>query len=254
MDAAIGPQTRLIALTHVSNVTGAIQPAVEVGRLAHERGVLFLLDAAQSLGHLPIDVNELGAHLLAAPGHKGLLGPLGTGLLYAPGVEGDLASLRQGGTGTQSDEDRQPESLPDKYEAGNLNVPGVLGLGAGAAFLEERTIDEILRHEQSLLERLLAGLAEVPGITVFGPRDSSRQVGVVSLAIKGYDPREVAALLDSEYSIQTRAGLHCAPLMHAALNAVRSGGTVRLSTGPFNTLEQIDAAVAALAEIAQSAP
>lgn len=253
--SAIGPKTRLIVLTHVSNVTGAIQPVAEVGRIAREQGIMFLVDAAQSLGHITVDMREIGAHALAAPGHKGLLGPLGTGLLYvAPGMEAELTSLRQGGTGTQSDDDRQPDSLPDKYEAGNLNVPGILGLGAGAAFLEERQIEEVRRHERELLDRLLAGLAGIPGVTLFGPRDSSRQVGVVSFHVKGYDPREVVALLDSEYAVQTRAGLQCAPRMHEALGTSRSGGTVRLSTGPFTTSEQIDAALAAVAEIAESAP
>lgn len=252
---AIGPPTRLFVLTHVSNVTGAIQPVAEVGRIARERGLLFLVDAAQSLGHLPVNVPEMGAHLLAAPGHKGLLGPLGTGLLYiAPGVEGELNSLRQGGTGTQSDEDCQPDSLPDKYEAGNLNVPGIVGLGAGLAFLEERRIEEIRWHDRELIDRLLAGLAAVSGVQIFGPKDGDRRVGVVSVTVNGYDPREVAALLDSEYSIQARAGLHCAPRMHAALNTAQSGGTLRLSTGPFNTLDQIDAAIGALTEIAASAP
>ncbi len=124
--------TRLIALVHASNVTGALQPIEEVGRIAAEHGVFYLVDAAQSLGHLPIDVPRIGAHLLAAPAHKGLLGPSGLGILYiAPGCEEHLLPLRQGGTGTQSDEDRQPDTLPDKYEPGNLNVPAVLGLGEG---------------------------------------------------------------------------------------------------------------------------
>src|SRR5205807_5506457 len=123
---AITPKTRLIALIHASNVTGAIQPAEAVGEVAAERGVLFLLDAAQSLGYVPVNVKSLGCHLLAAPGHKGLLGPLGTGVLYiGPGIEEHLLPIRQGGTGTRSDEDQQPDSLPDRYESGNLNVPGI---------------------------------------------------------------------------------------------------------------------------------
>ena len=252
--SAIGPKTRLVALVHVSNVTGAIQPAAEVGLIARERGILFLVDAAQSLGHVPLNVQELGAHLLAAPGHKGLLGPLGTGLLYiAPGVESQLASLRQGGTGTQSNEDRQPDTLPEKYEAGNLNVPGLVGLGAGIAFLQERGIGEIRRHECELTNRMLYGLAEISGVTVFGPRDQQQRVGVVSVTIKGYDAREAAALLDAQYNVQTRAGLHCAPLMHEALGTAKTGGTLRFSPGPFTTPEEIEAAVTAIAEIAASA-
>src|SRR6267142_3266434 len=135
---AITPKTRLIAMIHASNVTGAIQPAEAIGRIAGERGVFYLLDAAQSLGHLPINVASLGCHMLAAPGHKGLLGPLGTGVLYlAPGIEQHLLPLRQGGTGTQSDEDRQPDTLPHRYEAGNLNVPGIVGLEAGVSHVAE---------------------------------------------------------------------------------------------------------------------
>jgi cysteine desulfurase / selenocysteine lyase len=251
---AIRSDTRLIALIQASNVTGAVQPIAEVGRLARQHGVLFLVDAAQSLGHVPIDVRDAGAHLLAAPGHKGLLGPLGTGLLYvAPDVESDLWPQRQGGTGTHSSEDRQPDTLPDKYESGNLNVLGLAGLTAGAAHIQERGVDEICRHEMELTDRLLAGLTEIRGVTLYGPRESNRRVGVVSLTIAGYDPREAAALLDSTYSIQTRAGLHCAPLMHAALGTAESGGTLRLSPGQFNTIEQIDTAIAAIGEIAASA-
>jgi cysteine desulfurase family protein len=246
---AITPSTRLIALIHVSNVTGAIQPVAEVGRIAAEHGVFYLVDAAQGLGHIPIDMNALGCDLLAAPGHKGLLGPLGTGVLcLAKGVEQHLAPVRQGGTGTRSDEDRQPDTLPDRYESGNLNVPGIVGLEAGVRHVIEHA-DEDRRQCRELTGRLLDGLARIPNVRLYGPRSAANRVGVVSLNIEGYDPQELAALLDAQWSIQARAGLHCAPRMHAALGTA-PGGTLRLSLGHFTTAEHVDAAIRAIGEVA----
>lgn len=247
--AAITPQTTLIALVHASNVTGAIQPAAEVGRIANERGIPFLLDAAQSLGAVEIDVKRLGCQLLAAPGHKGLLGPLGTGLLYiAPGMEQRLLPVRQGGTGINSDEEVQPSAMPARYEAGNLNVPGIVGLGAGVKAVAQRGIAAIAQHERELSQRLLAGLREISNAAIYGPSDASRRTGVVSFNLAGFDPQELAALLDAAFSIQLRAGLHCAPRMHAALGTLPRG-TVRASVGPTNTAEEIDALLGALQEV-----
>lgn len=250
---AVRSNTRLIAMIHVSNVTGTIQCAEDVGRLAKEHGVRFLLDAAQSLGHLPIDVADLPVDLLAAPGHKGLLGPLGTGILYvAPGMETELEPSRRGGTGTQSEHDVQPDTLPDRYESGNHNVLGLAGLGAGVRYLREQGIARIRDHEQRLTGQLLDGLRAMGRVTVYGPQNSSRRSGVVSISIDGYDPQEVASLLDSMYSVQVRSGLHCAPRMHDALNTTRLGGTVRFSVGPFNTAEEIGIAIQAVEEIASA--
>ncbi len=249
---AMTGETRLIVMTHASNVTGALQPAAEVGRLARQAGALFLLDAAQTLGEVPMDVEQLGVDLLAAPGHKGLLGPLGTGVLYLrPGVEQQVASLRQGGTGSRSDQDWQPELLPDKFESGNLNVPGIAGLGAGADWLLERGVDLVRQHGLALLGRLWARLGEIGGITVFGPTDLQQRVPLVSLTLAGIDPQELAAVLDSSYRIQGRAGLHCAPLMHRHLGTLQRGGTLRLSLGPMNTLEQVEQVAEALDDIAR---
>lgn len=249
---AITPKTRLIALIHASNVTGAIQPAEAVGRIAAERDVLFLLDAAQSLGHVPINVGSLGCHLLAAPGHKGLLGPLGTGVLYVgPGVEKQLVPIRQGGTGTKSDEDRQPDSLPDRYESGNLNVPGIAGLEAGVTHLRQLSDSHILAHSRALVQRLIAGLTGLPGLRLFGPPSGADRVGLVSLNVASYDPQELAAVLDANWRVQSRAGLHCAPRMHAALGTSPSG-TLRLSLGHFTTQDEIDSAIAAFTEICSS--
>jgi selenocysteine lyase/cysteine desulfurase len=248
---AITPKTRLIAMLHASNVTGTLQPAGEVGRIAADHGLVFLLDAAQSLGYVPIDVKSLGCHLLAAPGHKGLLGPLGTGVLYiAPGLEEHLLPTRQGGTGTKSDEESPPNELPDRYEAGNLNMAGIAGLEAGAEYVAAHLAAD-LPQMRSLTRRLLDGLRELKGAQLYGPTSVDRRVGVVSLNIAGYDPQEAAALLDSTWSIQSRAGLHCAPRMHAALGTLPAG-TLRLSLGHFTTEAEIDAATGAIAEIAGS--
>lgn len=252
--AAITRNTKLFVLTHASNVTGAIQPVEEVGAIAKSHGIRFLVDAAQSIGHIPVLAKQLNADLIAAPGHKGLLGPLGTGILYiAPGIDEHLRTTRQGGTGTTSESDLQPETLPEKYESGNHNVPGIVGLGAALQYLTERSLDDIRQHEQQLTARLLDGFQSLKNVTIHGPRDALRQVGVVSIAIDGYDPQEVATTLDAAYSIQVRSGFHCAPLMHASQGTNHQGGTVRFSIGAFNTIEQIDHAIQAVGEIAVSA-
>jgi selenocysteine lyase/cysteine desulfurase len=241
----------LVVVTHASNVTGAVQPIPAIGRALKDHDALFLVDAAQSLGHIPVEVDSLGADLLAAPGHKGLLGPLGTGILYlGGGVEKRLQPLRFGGTGTESQVDRQPETLPDRYESGNHNVPGILGLGAGVEFLLSRGVDSAGRHEQRLTARLLQRLGALSGVTVYGPPSAEARVAVVSLSVRGYDPQEMASILDAAYRIQVRSGLHCAPRMHEALGTTQQGGTVRLSLGPFTTEEDVDAAAAAIAELA----
>jgi cysteine desulfurase / selenocysteine lyase len=265
---ALRTNTRLVAMTHASNVTGAIQPAAEVGSIVHKHGAKFLVDAAQTAGHMPVSVDALHADLLAAPAHKGLLGPLGTGFLYIrPAVENELQSIRQGGTGTRSDDDRQPDSLPDKFEVGNHNVLGLIGLAAALEWLENRGVEKIQAHEQLLAARLFSGLRQIPGVTVFGPpktvgwvesakthhsapTESSTAVGVVSISIAGYDPQEAAAALDANFGVQVRAGLHCAPLMHQSLGTLTDGGTVRFSLGAFNTEDEIDAALSSVAKLA----
>ncbi|MCY2995764.1 MAG: aminotransferase class V-fold PLP-dependent enzyme [Planctomycetota bacterium] len=251
---AITPRTRLIAMVHASNVTGALQPVEDVGRLARERGLLYLVDAAQSVGHVPVNVRWIGASVLATSGHKGLLGPLGSGLLYiAPGVEQQLEPLRQGGTGSQSLDDRQPRMLPDKYESGNLNVPAIVGLGAGIAYLRKRGLDEVRRHAMQLTQLLVDGLRGIAGVTVYGPLKAEQRVGVVTVTINGYEPQVLAAMLDASYGVQTRAGAHCAPLMHAALGTLNLGGAVRFSLGAFSTEAEIMLAIRAVAEIAATA-
>ncbi|MBS0261612.1 MAG: cysteine desulfurase [Planctomycetes bacterium] len=251
---ALQANTKLVALMHASNVTGTIQPIHEVGELAHRAGALFLVDGAQTAGQLPIQLRDAPIDLFAFAGHKGLLGPLGTGGLYLrPGVEERVASLRQGGTGTHSEDDVQPSSLPDKYESGNHNAPGLVGLEAGVSWLLGRGVESVHRQEQELILQLLEGLAEIPNLRQLGPCSAADRVGVVSITIPDYEPQAVAAILDQSFGIAVRAGLHCAPGAHRALGSLESGGTVRISVGPFTTAAEIDAVVAALSQIAATA-
>ena len=249
---ALTARTALIAVTHASNVTGAIQPIAEVAAIAHRHGALSLIDAAQTAGHCPIDVDGSGIDLLACSGHKGLLGPLGTGLLYIrPEIAGRVRSFRQGGTGSRSEDDRQPEDGPDKFESGNHNAPGLVGLEAALQWIEDNGgVLSRQAHEQELVQQLLEGLRRLPAVTLYGPDDVSTRTGVVSLNIAGLDPQDAAAILDDSFGIETRAGLHCAPGAHDSLGTLASGGTLRLSVGPFVTADQITAAVAAIGEIA----
>ena len=245
---AIRPNTKLVALIHASNVTGVIQPIDDVGAIARQSGALMLVDAAQTAGHLPIDVRNSPIDLLACPGHKGLLGPLGTGLLYLrPGVEQHVASFRQGGTGSDSEDDRQPKSLPDKYESGNHNAPGLFGLEAALDWLEQSSVAVAHQHELALRQRLIESLRDVGSVRLFAADVPDEfVVGVLSLVVDGFDPQEVAAILDQDFQIQTRAGLHCAPGAHRSLGTLSVGGTVRASFGPSTTPDDIDRLAAAL--------
>jgi cysteine desulfurase family protein len=249
--AALRPQTRLVAVVHASNVTGAVQPIAAIGRIVREHGALLLVDAAQSLGHVPLDVSTVDVDLVAAPGHKGLLGPLGTGVLYIrPGVERELEPLRYGGTGSRSDEDRQPDQLPDKYEPGNHNLLGLAGLVASCEFLARKSITAIHDHHTALTARMLERLQVIEGVTIHGPQSPANRTSVVSISIDGYDPQELAAVLEASRRIQSRAGLHCAPRMHEALGTTAGGGTLRLSPGFSTTLDEIDAVAATMEEVA----
>ena len=251
--SAVRDDTALVAVIHASNVTGAIQPVEEIGQALKGHRALFLVDAAQSLGHVPIDVDRMAIDLLAAPGHKGLFGPLGTGVLYIrPGLEPRVNSVRQGGTGSQSEQDRHPETLPDKYEPGNHNMAGIAGLRAAVEYVRQRGVETLHAEEQQLTSRLLDGLAKIRGVVLYGPPDVSRRVGVVSLRLNGYSPQELAGLLESAFRVQVRAGLHCAPRMHGAMGTLDQGGTVRFSVSALNTPEQIDDAVDAMQEIASA--
>lgn len=253
---AITPRTKLIAMIHASNVTGIVQPIIEIGEIAAAAKVLFLVDAAQSAGHLPFDLANMPIDFLACPGHKGLLGPLGTGILYIrPGIEHRLQSRRQGGTGSQSENKLQPEQLPEKFEAGNHNAPGISGLEAGITFLQQRTIATIRQHEIELTEQLLDGLATVPDLQIHDAQQTdsgstTERLGVVSVSHPMYEPQILATILDENFGIETRAGLHCAPGTHRELGTFATGGTVRLSIGPFTTKDDIETTIAAFQQLA----
>jgi len=251
---SLRPNTKLICLVHASNVSGTIQPIADAGEIAHDSGALLLVDAAQTAGHIPINLRDLPVDLLAGPGHKGLLGPLGTGFLYLrPGIEERLVSFRQGGTGTRSETDVQPQSLPDKYESGNHNAPGLVGLEASLSWLLERGVASIHEQTAALTSRLGAGFAEIPGVRLFGPPANVPRVGVVSMAIAGMEPHDVGAILDQTFGIEVRAGLHCAPRAHRSIGSFELPGTVRFSVGPFTTVAEIDAAIDAVRQIAATA-
>jgi cysteine desulfurase/selenocysteine lyase len=252
--AALRPDTRLVAVNHASNVTGCLQPIDEIGRVVRESRAFYLVDAAQSMGHVPLDVRTFEVDLMAAPGHKGLLGPLGTGVLYIrPGVEKDLKPLRCGGTGTQSDEDRQPDVLPDKYEPGNHNLPGLAGLAAATHFLRTETIEAIHAHHTQLVTRLLNGLREIDAVRIHGPQSTTNRTSVVSITVDGYAPQELGATLESAFGLQCRAGFQCAPRMHESLGTTAGGGTLRFSPGYGTTVQEIDLVISALQEVASVA-
>jgi selenocysteine lyase/cysteine desulfurase len=239
----------LAVATHASNVTGAILPAAELAMLACEHGVPFVLDASQSAGHVPLALDALGASAVAMPGHKGLLGPTGTGLLHiAPGVE--IEPLMRGGTGSLSELEVQPDFAPDRYESGTLNGMGIVGLGASADFLRETGVERVQTHMATLGRRFRDGLAGIPGVTVFGPADPARNVGIVSLNVGEIPSATVSRLLDDEWAVMTRAGLHCAPAAHRSLGTAPNG-TVRFSWGHATGEAEIDAAVAAVRSIAE---
>lgn len=246
---ALRPDTRLLITTHGSNVVGTLLPIGELAAVAHERGVPYLVDTAQTAGSIPIDVEALGVDLLAFTGHKGLLGLTGTGGLYLR--EGlALAPLMRGGTGSDSELEHQPDFLPDIYESGTLNVAGLAGLAAGVTALLERGVDRMQAHEGGLIQHFLGEAANIPGLTVYGPPDVSRRIGVLSFNLAGLSPSEMGVVLEQDYGILCRIGLHCAPAAHRTIGTYPTG-TVRFSWGAFTTQEELDIALGALAEIAE---
>ncbi|MDA7906830.1 aminotransferase class V-fold PLP-dependent enzyme [Mariniblastus sp.] len=257
--AAITPKTRLLAVNHVSNVTGSIQPVdtlkKRLAQLENQR-LVYLLDAAQSLGHIPVDIQELGCDILASSGHKGLLGPLGTGLIYlSDRVVNSVDPLRFGGTGTEGSIEFQPDQMPDRFESGNLNVPGIAGVHAGIRFLNSTEGLELRARRYVNATRLLQGILKIPGVEIHGAKEMDHRIGVFSFNISGWDCHEVASVLDANWAIQTRAGRHCAPLIHRALGTESEHGTVRLSVGLFTTLAQAEMVLESIAKLAdQSTP
>ena len=251
---AIRPDTKLIAITHISNVTGTMQPIREMGRIARENGVPFVVDAAQSAGHVPIDVQEDCIDLLAAPGHKALLGPLGTGFLYIrPGLEKQMWPIRQGGTGSISELHSQPDFMPDKFESGSQNAIGIIGLSEGVQWILDEGIEKLYNHDLDLARTFLEGISSIDGLTYYGPQGIRHRVGVFSIRLEEFDPHELSAALESSFGILTRSGIHCAPLAHTALGTINCGGTTRFSFGPFLSKQDVKFATDALAEMAFNA-
>lgn len=246
---AIRRNTRLLVTTHASNVAGIINPMAELAALSKEAKIIYLADAAQTAGAVPIDVQASGVDLLAFTGHKGLLGPTGTGGLYIR--EGlALAPLIRGGTGSDSAHEIQPDFLPDAHESGTLNLAGIAGLGAAVRFLLEVGIEAVREHEKKLIARFLAGLSDISGLKVHGPKNAALQCGLVSFNIEGAVPSEVGLILDQSFGIMARTGLHCAPSAHRTLGTFPMG-TVRFSFSCFNTPAEVEKGINALREIAE---
>jgi cysteine desulfurase family protein len=244
---AITSRTRLVAMTHASNVLGTVQPIAEVGRIARDRDLLLLVDAAQTAGVVPIDVQAMHIDLLAFPGHKSLLGPTGTGALYA-GPRVSLRAWREGGTGGDSSSETQPREFPYFLEGGTPNVLGVAGLAAGVKYVIEQGIDRIREHEVALTERLWRRLDEIGGFHLFGHRNPAKRVGTLSFRSEALPAAELGGILDQAFDVAVRPGLHCAPYIHRSLGTFPDG-TVRVSPGPFSSVADLDHLAGALAEI-----
>jgi len=251
-EQAFKPNTKLVCLTHASNVTGNISPVAEVGALCAKKGIAFLVDAAQTAGCAPLSLKDSHIDFLAFTGHKGLMGPPGTGgLVVAP--QWNLDSLIEGGTGSNSDKEDQPQQWPDKFESGTQNYWGLAGLGAGVEFLLRTGVETVRKKEEALTTQFLKEAEKIKGVRIYGlPSNSVKErVGIVSLNVEGKDPSEVGYRLDEEYGIMTRVGLHCAPLAHRTIGTYPIG-TVRFSFGYYNTEKEVETALKALKIIAGS--
>jgi len=252
VERSVRPDTRLIVLNHASNVVGTILPVCEVSQVARRHGVLLLVDAAQTAGSYPIDVDESGIDLLAFTGHKSMYGPMGTGgLVIGERVDVScLEPLQRGGTGSRSEREEQPDFLPDMYESGTPNAVGLAGLEAGVRWVLCQGVEAVRQHEMRLTERLISGLLESPRVTVYGGLDASRQTATVSFNIEGMAPSEVGLRLDEEYGILCRVGLHCSPAAHKTVGTFPRG-TVRFALGALTTTEEVDSALKAVRQLAR---
>lgn len=249
MEASIKENTKMIICTNGSNLTGNYVDVSVIGKMAHAHGLMFVVDASQTAGVFPINVQEMNIDILCFTGHKGLLGPQGTGGMYVrKGVH--VRPLLSGGTGVQTYSKTQPEEMPTALEAGTLNGHGIAGLDAAIGYLEETGIDTIRAKEQALMKRFYEGIKEIPGVKIYGDFSSMDRCAVVSLNIRDYDSGEVSDALLTDYGISTRSGGHCAPLMHEALGTVEQGA-VRFSFSHYNTEEEVDMAIRAICELAE---
>lgn len=249
IEQAITSKTKLIVITHASNVTGTLMPIEEIGELAKKHGLLFMVDASQTAGVYPIDVQQACIDLLAFPGHKGLLGPQGIGGLYVSEAV-TVQTLLEGGTGSHSELLEQPLALPERLESGTLNTPGIAGLYGALQFIDRIGIDQIRKTEQQHIDFLLGKMKNIPHLVLYGPSDSSKQTGIISFNFKDVESSEVSYVLSEGYGIATRSGLHCAPLAHQTIGT-KGIGTVRISPGYFTTEEELNKLIDALYDISK---
>jgi len=249
IDSLIKPNTKAVVMTHASNVCGTILPIKEVGQICKERGLIFIVDAAQTAGILDIDFSDNNIDALAFTGHKGLLGPQGIGgFLVKQELAETLDTLVSGGTGSLSDSEEIPPFMPDKFEPGTPNIPGIFGLNAALKYIEEQSIDNIRRKEMELTDLFLDGVKSISGVEIIGMKNTDNRLAVVSLNFKSRDNGEIAYKLDKDYKIMTRCGLHCAPNAHKTLGTYPFG-TVRFSFSHFNTKEQVEYGVEAIKRV-----
>ena len=244
VEAALRPDTRMVAMLHASNVLGTILPIAEVGEIVHHHKTLLLVDAAQTAGSYPIDMQAMGIDLLAFAGHKGTYGPPGTGgLVVMPGIH--LETWVEGGSGFPSRPETMPDELPLRLEAGTQNSAGIAGLSLGVQFVLEQGVEKIHAHEMRLASQLIEQLQAIPGLSILGPVNMEQRTAVVSVTVDDYIPDQLSAVLDKVFGVATRAGLHCAPQAHQVAGTLENGA-LRFSPGYFNTTEEIDYAVESL--------
>ena len=249
MDRLLRENTRAVVMLHASNVCGTLIPVETVGAFCHAHGLRFILDTAQTAGVFPIDMEAMQIDALAFTGHKGLLGPQGIGgFILQPDMVPLVQPLIAGGTGSISHEEQMPSFMPDRFEAGTMNLPGIMGLHAALCWLERETIAAVRSHELELTERFLSGALDIPCLRVVGRQDIAGRAGVVSVVPENADPALAADALDREYGIMVRVGLHCAPNAHKTLGTFPTG-TIRFSFGRWNTPQQVDTALSALREL-----
>ena len=247
--SSIKEDTRAVVLTHASNLTGTILPVKELGKVLKERNITFIVDASQSAGYLDVDVEDMNIDILCFTGHKSLYGPQGTGGIYVrKGIE--LSPLMEGGSGSQSKLKRHPREMPDLLEYGTLNAAGIGALGTGIDFVNKTGLEKIRNHEEELVNIFMEEISRLNGVKIYGPLDE-RRVPIVTLNIEGVDPSELSQILDEDFDIATRPGMHCAPLAHRSIGTYNTGA-VRFSFGYFNTIDEVRYAANSLKEIVES--
>lgn len=248
LENAIKENTKAVICSHASNVTGNLMPIEKIGKICKRHGLTFVLDAAQTAGAVPIEMQKMGIHVLCFTGHKGLFGPQGTGGICVD-KSVNLPPFKRGGSGILSFEHEHPQEMPEALEAGTLNIHGLAGLHAAFDFLEETGIEVIRRHEQRLMEQFYQGIRRIKGVKIYGDFEAAERSAVVSMNVQGYDAKEVGDILWQEYDLAVRAGIHCAPLIHGALGT-QEQGCVRFSFSWFNTEEEVERTIRAVREIA----